>query len=148
MNCIGVIHHTPNTATCVKEIARVLRPGGTAVISVYYKNIILRNWKLLSGVGRLLAMAGAMLRGRGREEIFRQDNVDEIVRLYDGAENPVGKAYSREQYIAMLEPYFIVNDSFLIFFPARTLPFKIPKWLHRWLDRNVGFLITTTLTKR
>ena len=45
VNCQGVIHHTPNTELCVKEIARVLNNEGTAIISVYYKNIFLRSWK-------------------------------------------------------------------------------------------------------
>lgn len=37
VNCQGVIHHTPNTEAAVTEIARVLQPGGTASISVYYR---------------------------------------------------------------------------------------------------------------
>jgi len=47
VNCQGVIHHTPNTESCVKEIARVLDANGTACISVYYKNILLNAWPLL-----------------------------------------------------------------------------------------------------
>src|SRR5437016_4111083 len=35
VNCQGVIHHTPDTVACVREIARVLKPGGTACLSVY-----------------------------------------------------------------------------------------------------------------
>lgn len=42
VNCQGVIHHTPNTEQCVKEIARVLEPTGTVSISVYYRNVFLR----------------------------------------------------------------------------------------------------------
>lgn len=33
----GVIHHSPDTPTAVKEIHRVLRPGGEAKIMIYYK---------------------------------------------------------------------------------------------------------------
>jgi ubiquinone/menaquinone biosynthesis C-methylase UbiE len=148
VNCCGVIHHTPDTDGCVREIARVLRPGGTAVVSVYYKNFILRNWKWLSGLSALLGRAGAVLRGRGREGIYLESDIDEIVRLYDGDKNPIGKAYSKMEFTSMLEPYFTVNDHFLNFFPARTLPFPIPKFLHRWLDREVGFLINMVLTKK
>src|SRR5437867_3445816 len=34
----GVIHHTPNTADVVKEMFRVLRPGGRAIVMVYAEN--------------------------------------------------------------------------------------------------------------
>lgn len=33
----GVIHHSSNTEKILKEIKRVLRPGGEAIIMVYYK---------------------------------------------------------------------------------------------------------------
>ncbi|MCI5188756.1 MAG: class I SAM-dependent methyltransferase [Candidatus Electrothrix sp. AS4_5] len=33
----GVLHHTPNTAKSIKEIYRVLRPKGHAVIMLYHK---------------------------------------------------------------------------------------------------------------
>ena len=33
VNCQGVIHHAPNTEACVKEIARVLGPQGSALIT-------------------------------------------------------------------------------------------------------------------
>jgi 2-polyprenyl-3-methyl-5-hydroxy-6-metoxy-1,4-benzoquinol methylase len=51
VNCQGVIHHTPDTSACVREIARVLEPGGTAVISVYYRNVFIRAWPVLRYVG-------------------------------------------------------------------------------------------------
>ena len=44
VNCQGVIHHTPDTKAALDEIARVLIPGGTASVSVYYQNFVLRNW--------------------------------------------------------------------------------------------------------
>src|SRR5581483_8549039 len=34
----GVLHHTPNTASAVREIFRVLRPGGTALIGLYHRD--------------------------------------------------------------------------------------------------------------
>ena len=34
----GVLHHTPDTARAVREIRRVLRPGGEAVIMLYHSN--------------------------------------------------------------------------------------------------------------
>src|ERR1044072_4053619 len=34
----GVLHHTPDTARAVREIHRVLRPGGKAVVMLYHRN--------------------------------------------------------------------------------------------------------------
>jgi ubiquinone/menaquinone biosynthesis C-methylase UbiE len=42
----GVIHHTPNTAQVVREIHRVLKPGGRAIIMVYAENS-LHYWRQL-----------------------------------------------------------------------------------------------------
>jgi ubiquinone/menaquinone biosynthesis C-methylase UbiE len=32
----GVLHHSPNTAAAVREVHRVLKPGGTAIVMVYH----------------------------------------------------------------------------------------------------------------
>jgi SAM-dependent methyltransferase len=79
VNCQGVIHHTPDTEKAVAEIARVLKPGGTASISVYYRNTITRLWPYLRWIGYPLAILGGGLKGRGRESIFLESDVDEII---------------------------------------------------------------------
>lgn len=148
VNCQGVIHHTPNTEGCVAEIARVTKSGGTACISVYYKNFFIRNWGILSWIGKIVNMVGGGLKGRGRESIYATTDTNEIVRLFDGAENPIGKAYSRKEFVTMLEPHFTIEQTFLHFFPARSLPFPLPKILHRLLDRILGFMIYASLIKK
>lgn len=148
VNCLGVIHHTPDTAATVAEIARVLQTGGTANIAVYYRNIFLQAWPLLRWVGKLLARLGAQMPGRGREGIFAVDDVDELVRLYDGNANPIGKSYSQREFIGLLSPYFAVEEVWTYFFPARSLPWPIPKPLHRLLDRHFGFMICVRGRKR
>ncbi len=148
VNCQGVIHHTPNTALCVKEIARVLKDEGTAIISVYYKNLFLRSWKFLKFPASLIGQLGGGLKGRGREKIYQIDDVNEIVRLYDGVDNPIGKAYSRQEFIQMLSLYFEIQDIWIYFFPARTLPFPLPQFIHKILDKSVGFMIMAKLKKR
>lgn len=148
VNCQGVIHHTPNTETCVAEINRVLRDKGTASISVYYKNIFLRLWPFIGFLGGLMNKLGFRLKGRGRDSIYSEGNIDEIVRLYDGSDNPIGKAYSKKEFIDMISPYFIVNETYLHFFPSRTLPFKLPKFARKFLDRQAGFMIYASLTKK
>ena len=148
INCQGVIHHTPDTEKTVQEMARVLKNDGTAYISIYYKNIFLRNWRNIKFIGKILSIFGAKLKGRGRENIFSKNDVNEITRLYDGENNPIGKAYSKQEALDLVEKYFYVDDVFLHFFPARSLPFKIPKFLHKLLSKNMGFLIYLNLRKK
>ena len=148
INCQGVIHHTPNTEKTISEIARVLESEGTASISVYYRNSILRLWPILRFIAWPLAFFGGGLKGRGRESIFKIKDVDQIVRLYDGFDNPIGKSYTKDEFIKMLIPHFEVQETYLHFFPARSIPFKIPQAFHRWLDRNLGFMIYATLKKK
>jgi len=147
VSCLGVIHHTPNTDDCVKEIARVTQPGGCAVLAVYYENLILRHWPRLRRLGKWLTRLGGGMPGRGREKIFDAGDANDIVRLYDGAENPLGKAYSRSQFVNMVKPYFEIEKLFFHMFPARALPFPVPKSLHRLLNRFLPFMINVRLRK-
>lgn len=147
VSCLGVIHHTPETERCVAEIARILKPGGKSVISVYYENVILRNWSKLRFMGRFIARFGGKMPGRGREGIFFQDDVNEIVRMYDGSENPLGKAYRKSSFVDMLCPYFRIEEIFFHFFPARALPRPLPRMLHQWLDRALPFMIYAKVRK-
>jgi len=148
VNCQGVIHHTPNTQDAVKEINRVLKPGGSASISVYYKNFFLRSWFIIRPISKVLASIGAKLKGRGREKIFAESSIDEIVRLYDGSDNPIGKSYSKKEFRVLLNDYFVVEEFYLHFFPARALPFKLSKSLHRFMDKYFGFMIFARLIKK
>jgi 2-polyprenyl-3-methyl-5-hydroxy-6-metoxy-1,4-benzoquinol methylase len=147
VNCQGVVHHTPDTAAAIAEIARVLKPGGTASISVYYRNSILRLWPYMRWAGCLLAWLGGGLKGRGREGIFLEKDVDNIVRLYDGTENPLGKSYTKREFESLLVSHFEVDETYLHFFPARALPFRIPTMVHGWLDQHLGFMIYASVTK-
>lgn len=148
VNCQGVIHHTPDTEATVREIARVLKKGGTASISVYYKNFFLRNWSKFRMVGKSLSKLGGGLKGRGRESIFSVEDEQEIVRYYDGSDNPIGKAYTEKEFVDMLSPYFEVEKTHLYFFPARSLPVKLPKSIHRFLSKRMGFMIHANLVRK
>ena len=145
INCQGVIHHTPDTQKAIQEIKRCLKSGGTFSVSVYYKNIFLKSWPIIKPVGKIITKLGGGLKGRGRENIFSLRNIDEIVRHYDGADNPIGKAYSRKSIFSLFKKSNLkVNKYFLHFFPKRALPFQINYLLHKFLDKNFGFMIYLT----
>ncbi len=148
VNCLGVIHHTTRPDRAMREIQRVLRPGGTAVISVYYKSVMLRFWPVFRPFARLLFALGARMKGRGRERIFAESDVNELVRLYDGRDNPIGIAFSRSELLALIGDGFEAQSLYHHFFPARSLPFHIPRWLHRVLDRRLPLMIFANLRKR
>src|SRR6185437_11877628 len=73
----GVLHHSPDTAKAVREVHRVLRPGGHARIMIYHSRSI---------VGALLWMRYGLL--------ARQPGVG-LERIYaEHLESPGTKAYS------------------------------------------------------
>lgn len=95
----GVLHHTPDTARTFREIRRVLRPGGEAVIMLYHS----RSSHLY--LGYPLALASRLRRGEGwlgRDEYFR---------VYDGDENPLGKAYTRREVRRFLDGFEILDQA-------------------------------------
>jgi SAM-dependent methyltransferase len=140
VNCQGVIHHTPRPEEAIREFHRVLRPRGTACFSVYHRNFLLRSPRALRLFAKLFGGL-VKLRGRGRERLLASGEADEIVRMYDGADNPIGRAYTEEDLRRMTDGLFEVRDVGLFFFPARALPCRIPRVLHRWLHRRFGLMI-------
>jgi ubiquinone/menaquinone biosynthesis C-methylase UbiE len=82
----GVLHHSPDTARCVAEVARVLRPGGIARIMIYHK------WSL---VGMMLWCRYALLSG---QPLRRLDDI-----YFHHLESPGTKAYTVESARRMFE---------------------------------------------
>ena len=145
VNCQGVIHHTPNTEACVREFHRVLKPGGTVSFSVYYKNFILRNPQLFKLTRALAKIFKIGLKGRGREELIRASaSPEDLVRHYDGLDNPVGKAYTKGEVLRLTKyagegiVLFNILKTDRCFFPARALPFPVFPFLHRFLAARFG----------
>lgn len=145
----GVIHHTPDTAGCVREMARVLRPGGVAVVSVYYRNLILRS-RLLTRLAALFLGRFVSLPGRDREEFLRSGDPDEIVRLYDGGGNPLGKSYTGAQFEAMFRDAGLdVTGHERFYLPARAFgPLaSLLRPFHPALARRFGLMYTVFARK-
>ena len=109
----GVLHHTPDTDKAVREIHRVLKPGGRAIVMLYHRGSY--NYRIgirilrRAGAGLLKSEAGIKivngLTGEPVESlrehaklISRNGHVsaDELLnQSTDGAGNPLARVYSR-----------------------------------------------------
>jgi ubiquinone/menaquinone biosynthesis C-methylase UbiE len=103
----GVLHHTPDTQKGIDEVYRVLKPGGQIIIMLYNKTS-LHVWL---GVPLYLLMRFLKKANRNGKKL-----VEDWIRVYDGGENPLGKAYSRSEMEAMFSKFrnrkYIVCDSY------------------------------------
>ncbi len=145
ITCGGVLHHTPDTLHGTREIHRVLRSGGRAMISFYY-----RNWLLSKPLWPFTRFFIRNLLGHvpGRSAFRRVLSVDDFVRIYDGDRNPLGKSYNRRQVMALLD-VFRIEALEVHYFPRRFLPAGrfVPRWMHRLLDRCCGLMIYASVRK-
>lgn len=145
----GVIHHTPDTEGCLREMGRVLRPGGIAVVSVYYRNVILRSRVLTRVVSSLLG-ARVSLPGRRRQDLLAGGDPDEIVRRYDGGDNPLGKAYTAEEFARMVRAGGLrIQRTGRFYFPLRAFGRLggFVKPLHGILSARFGLMYVVVARK-
>ena len=85
----GVLHHTPDTAGAVREIHRVLRPGGLARVMLYHRG----SWAYWSQVVlRYGVLRAEFLRGNSAAGIMSK-----YVEFNAGGGRPLVKVYSRRQ---------------------------------------------------
>lgn len=113
----GVLHHTPDMPCALREIRRVLRPGGRAVVMVYHRDSYnyCVNIRLLRRAGAHLLRSEAGLRlahrltgepieslrehaarlGEDAGAYLRPEHF--LSRNTDGAGNPLTRVYSRRE---------------------------------------------------
>ncbi len=88
----GVLHHTPNTPKAVREVYRVLKPGGRAIVMLYHRH------SMHVALGRVVAKISPKYRTVSA-------TVENWVRAYDGSDNPLGKAYTRGEVRSMFQTF-------------------------------------------
>ena len=113
----GVLHHTPDTARAVREIRRVLRPGGRAVVMLYHRdsynyrvNIRLlrrlgaRLLRSEAGVGLAHRLTGEPVESLREHAAGLKTDAESYLapgaflsRNTDGASNPLSRVYSRRE---------------------------------------------------
>ncbi len=103
----GVLHHTPNTQKAIDEVRRVLKPGGKIIIMLYNRT----SMHVWLGVPLY-----ALLRLSGKKKTGSQTTTDSWIRIYDGNDNPLGKAYSKGEMEKMFSAFrnrkYVIRDSY------------------------------------
>lgn len=75
----GVIHHSSDPQQALREIHRVLRPGGRAVLMVYYRSL----WVYYVQRGLLTGLlSGELFRGKSLHQIVQNHTDGALARYY------------------------------------------------------------------
>lgn len=142
----GVLHHTQNINKAFEECLRVLKPGGKAKITLYRKGI-LHNKTAFVFVKFIMKLFKVKHPGAN---LSYAKNVDDFIRQYDGAQNPVGIGMKNKEWLKFInDTGFLVENTEIHYFPRRFLPFhsKIPNFIHKFLDKYFGLMIYFDLIK-
>jgi len=120
----GVLHHTPDTAGAIKEVHRVLKPGGKAIVMLYHRDSY--NYRVNISVLRragvhLLRWRGGvkfvhLVTGETEEALHEHARRLEEEKSYlsseeflsqntDGAGNPLARVYSREEALNLFKDF-------------------------------------------
>jgi ubiquinone/menaquinone biosynthesis C-methylase UbiE len=143
----GVIHHSSNTQYIIREMHRVLKPGGTAMIMVYNRGWW--NYYIVGGLGFGIARGGFFKTGSLTKSIQRNT---------DGA---LARYYSKRGWKTLVQEYFHVkyteikgqkSDLFLL--PGSKLKKivmdAVPNTVTRFLTNHCGmggFLVSELIRK-
>ena len=136
----GVLHHTPDIEDAVKQVHRVLKPGGEFVMSLYHKHSAFHYWNKVLYEGIL--KFGFIDRGYSGV----------LATIETGADGkkikPYVKLYSRSMMHKLLKDFSSVKIE-IRHLHGGHFPFSkfVPKWFIRWAEPKMGWYIIATATK-
>jgi ubiquinone/menaquinone biosynthesis C-methylase UbiE len=157
----GVLHHTPDTGRAINEAHRVLKPGGTAMVMLYYKNSYNYRVNIMTvrrlgarllafdwGVKLLHAVTGEdNARLRELQRLYRHNREQMLAREEflnqntDGAGNPLARVYTRAEALAMFSRFRTARTE-IHFLNKRWIPLPsrlIPRSLEGRLANRLGW---------
>jgi len=137
----GVLHHTPDTAAAIREVHRVLRPGGAAKVMLYHRHSLNYWFEIILRRGLL---GGEFLKGRSAEEIMSR-----VIEFSDHDARPLVKVYSRNEACALFSEFSEVvveveqlTREELRFFASLVSETRLEK-----LGRRIGWNLVITAKK-
>lgn len=137
----GVLHHTPDTVGAIREVCRVLKPGGTAKVMVYHKGSLNYWGEMILHRGILRA---ELLRGRSPEEIMSR-----WVEYSEHGTRPLVKAYTRSEAQEMFKDFktVTIQTEQLIRAELPVVGRFIPEGLFKTMRRSLGWNLIITAVK-
>lgn len=130
----GVIHHSSNTKQVLKEMHRVLKPGGRAVTMVYHKSFW--NYYLMAG----------FFHGIIKGDLIKTRSLHRTVQKFtDGA---MARYYTPKEWASFVSEFFSVGKIRIYGSKAEIVPLpggKVKDMVMRLIPDNVGRLFTNQL---
>jgi ubiquinone/menaquinone biosynthesis C-methylase UbiE len=136
----GVLHHTPDTARAIREVHRVLRPGGEAIVMLYNRNS-LAYW------GGFVFKHG-ILKGR-----LLSCSIDEIMSRYaehsETGGRPLVKAYTRAEAGRLFADFSHCDITVNQLTRRELRPFGplLPESVFSWFARTFGWNLLIRATR-
>jgi SAM-dependent methyltransferase len=127
----GVIHHSESTEAVVREIARVLRPGGTLALMVYHRTSLTYwvQYQLIRGVLGL--------------RLLRERPAEIANRYSDGV---IARHYTRGGLTQLLSPFFEDVEAQVMGQLGEAVP--LPGRLRRPVERRVPMRVREAVVRR
>jgi 2-polyprenyl-3-methyl-5-hydroxy-6-metoxy-1,4-benzoquinol methylase len=129
----GVIHHSSNTQNVLREMHRVLRPGGHATVMVYYRSFI--QYYLINGIAR----------GLLRREFWKTGGIHQINQAAtDGA---LARFFTVDDFSKLLGSLFVIERVGITGQKPDAIPLPNGR-LKTFLIRHIPDAITRFVTDR
>jgi ubiquinone/menaquinone biosynthesis C-methylase UbiE len=142
----GVIHHTADTSRVIKQLHRVLKPGGKLTVMVYYRGWF--NYYFIGG----------FIHGILRGEFLKTKSIHRIIQNHtDGA---IARYYTVDTWQDLVKDHFRIDNEFVTGVKAENFPlpggkFKnalmaiVPDFITRFMSRNLrmGTFLNIEMTK-